>query len=116
MMPSPDQLGVFLWGIAERRVTSSFFRFSAECESSFRSLIDKGVAVLLTQEQTPSSTIVMKAQQDVERLLDKMLAYGIEDRRAENMEERRAQSKEDLIMVWNQASQISFLCLETGTL
>lgn len=97
MMPSSDQLGVFLWAIAEGRATTSFFRFNRECEISLRTFIQQGVNTLLAQDHDPSSSTITKAKSDLERLIDRMIGYGIEEQRAQNIEQRRAQSKEDLI-------------------
>lgn len=97
MMPDPSQLGSFLWGIAETRVTSRSFRFSPECKAGLRSLIDQGVQTLLARETSPTSTAIMNLQNDIDRLVDKMIEYGIEERRAAKALEKEAQSKDDLI-------------------
>jgi|ERR1039458_3294207 hypothetical protein len=111
MMPSPDQLGTFLWGIAEGRATSRSFRFSEQCAIALRDFIEQGTKTVLARDLASNSGTVMKAKNDVERLIDKMIEYGIEEQRAQNIEQRRAQSKEDLI---REAG--GFLILQESTL
>jgi hypothetical protein len=111
MMPSPDQLGVFLWRIAEGEATTRSFRFSEQCAVALRIFIDQGVRTILDRDLATNSGTVMKAKNDVERLVNKMIEYGIEERLAQNVERRRAQSKEDLI---REAG--GFLILEESTL
>ena len=97
MMPDSSQLAALFWGLAESRATSRQFRFSPESEIELRRFFEQGVKTLLAQKQSPQSAVLAKAKDDIERLVDKMIEYGVQEHRAAKDKQKAAQSTDDLI-------------------